>query len=105
PTMAGFVGELVTIRYDPKDLAEIKVYYREQFLCKAICQDIAEMVVSLKEIKAARSAAKKELYGQIKQSQILVKKLTNQKKAESIQLKEKNLPSNHLTPTSSLRLY
>lgn len=105
PTMAGFVGELVTIRYDPRDLAEIKVYYREQFLCKAICQDIAEMVVSLKEIKAARSAVKKELYGQIKQSQLLVKKLSHPKKAESITLKQENLPSNHLPPTSSLKLY
>ena len=105
PTLAGFVGELVTIRYDPRDLAEIKVYYREQFLCKAICQDIAEMAVSLKEIKAARSAVKRELYGQIKQSQLLVKKLYHRKNSESITLKQEDLLSNRIPPTSSLKLY
>lgn len=36
PTLAGFVGEQIYIRYDPKDLAEIRVYYKDQFLCKAV---------------------------------------------------------------------
>lgn len=93
PTLAGFVGELVTVRYDPRDLAEIKVYYREKFLCTAICQDIAEMVVSLKEIKAARSAVKKELSGKIKQSQLLLKTLSKAKHAKRTTIKQEEPPS------------
>lgn len=50
-TLAGFVGETVFIKYDPRDLAEIKVYYNDAFLCKAVCQDLAELTISLKEIK------------------------------------------------------
>jgi putative transposase len=46
PTLAGFVGESVTLRYDPRDLAEIRVYYQDRFLCRAVCQDIAEMEIT-----------------------------------------------------------
>ena len=28
PTMAGHVGDAVTIGYDPRDLSEIRVFYR-----------------------------------------------------------------------------
>lgn len=65
-TLAGFVGELVTIRYDPRDLAEIRVYYHDAYLCRAICQDLAEMTIGLKEIKKARTGIKRELYRKIK---------------------------------------
>ncbi len=65
-TLAGFVGESVFIKYDPRDLAEIKVYYNNAFLCKAICQDLAELTISLKEIKKARKDVKRKLYKEIK---------------------------------------
>lgn len=82
--MAGFVGELVTIRYDPRDLAEIRVYYHENFLCNATCQDIAEMVVSLKDIRTARSEVKKELYGQIIQFRQVLKKLNQKNQSKKV---------------------
>ncbi len=82
PTLAGFVGELITIRYDPRNLAEIKVYYQESFLCKAVCQEIAELVVSLKDIQAARKKVKNGFYQQIKKSQLLVKSIVQNKESE-----------------------
>src|SRR3989441_12977280 len=36
-TLAAYVGEDVTIRYDPRDMAEIRVFYKDAFLCRAIC--------------------------------------------------------------------
>ena len=60
-TLAAFVGEWVTIRYDPRDLAEIRVYHNDQFLCKAVCQELASYTISLKEITRARRKRKKEL--------------------------------------------
>lgn len=36
PTMASYVGEPVTIRYDPRDLSEIRVFHRNNFLCRAV---------------------------------------------------------------------
>ena len=40
-TLAAYVGEPVTVRYDPRDLAEIRVYHRDAFLCRAVSPDIA----------------------------------------------------------------
>lgn len=60
-TLAAFVREWVTIRYDPRDLAEIRVYHNDQFLCKAVCQELASYTISLKEITRARRKRKKEL--------------------------------------------
>lgn len=61
PTLAAFVGEGVTIRYDPRDLAEIRVYHNGSFLCRAVCQELAGRSVSLKEIVRARQKRKREL--------------------------------------------
>jgi len=61
PTLAAYVGESVTIRYDPRDLAEIRVYHNNAFVCRAICQELAGRTISLKEIIKARKRRKKEL--------------------------------------------
>ena len=75
-TLVAFVGEQVTIRYDPRDLAEIKVYFADgTFLCKAVCQDIADLTISLRELLSARKAIKKQLDGQIKDSKHLLRSL------------------------------
>ena len=65
PVLAAYVGEPVTIRYDPRDLAEIRVFHRDRFLTRAICPDLATATVSLKEITAARTARRRELRRQI----------------------------------------
>jgi hypothetical protein len=57
PVLAAYVGESVIIRYDPRDLAEIRVFHRGRLLGRAICPDLAAATVSLKEITAARSAS------------------------------------------------
>ena len=33
--LAAYVGEAVVIRYDPRDMAEIRVYHNDRFLCRA----------------------------------------------------------------------
>ncbi len=45
-TLAAYVGESVTIRYDPRDMAEIRVFYHDQFLCSAICPELANKQVN-----------------------------------------------------------
>jgi len=51
----------VTIRYDPRDLAEIRVYLGDAFLCRAVCQELAGQTVSLKDIVRARNARRREV--------------------------------------------
>lgn len=61
PTLAAYVGEPVTIRYDPRDLGEIRVFHRNQFLCRAISPDYAGTQITLKDIQAARTAHRRAL--------------------------------------------
>jgi putative transposase len=61
PTMAGYVGDAVTVRYDPRDLSEIRVFYRNEFLCRAISDEHAGEVVTLKDIQAARRLHRRSL--------------------------------------------
>ena len=56
PTLAGFVGEPVTVRFDPRDLSEIRVFHRDWFLCRAISEEHAGATVTLEDIEAARRA-------------------------------------------------
>jgi len=61
PTLAAFVGEEVLLRYDPRDMAEIRVFHRDQFICRAICQELAGETVALREIVDARNRRRREL--------------------------------------------
>ncbi len=64
-TLAAYVGEWVTIRYDPRDLAEVRVFYSNAFLCRAINQEHSDQTISLKDIQAARVTRRRALRGQI----------------------------------------
>jgi putative transposase len=67
PTLAAFVGERVTIRHDPRDVAEIQVYHRDRFLCRAINAEHADRTMSLRDVQAARRAHLKALRAGINQ--------------------------------------
>src|SRR3954453_16209852 len=60
-TLAGFVGEMVTVRYDPRDLSEIRLFPPGGFLCRAVSQEYAGEVVTLKDIPTARRAHRRSL--------------------------------------------
>lgn len=60
-----YVGEPVTIRYDPRDLGEVGVFHRNQFLCRAISPEHVHETVTLKDIQTARSAHRRALRSQI----------------------------------------
>ena len=61
PTLAAYVGEPVTIRYDPRDIAEIRVFHRNRFLCRAINPEHAGRTVTLKDIQTARVRHRRSL--------------------------------------------
>jgi putative transposase len=60
-TLAAFVKEEVVIRYDPVDMGEIHVFYQDRFLCRAICAELSDRKVSLREIEKARSERRKQV--------------------------------------------
>ena len=65
PALAAYVREPVTIRYDPRDITEIRVFHKGQFLCKAVSPEHATETFGLKDIQAARRAYRQRLRQQI----------------------------------------
>ena len=65
PTLAAYVAESVTIRYDPRDLGEIRIFHRNRFLCRAVDVEHAGQTVTLKDVQAARVKHRQALRGQI----------------------------------------
>ena len=70
--LAAYVGEDVVIRYDPRDMAEIRVYHNDGFLCRAICQELADQTITLQEIVRARNQRRRALQGTITERLALV---------------------------------
>jgi putative transposase len=54
-SLSGYIGEDVTIRYDPRDLSQILVYSNNLLVCRASCFELSGRSVSLKEVRQARN--------------------------------------------------
>ena len=61
PTLAAYVGESVVLRYDPRDMAEVRLFHRGKFLCRAICPELAGQTIALRDIRHARDQRRREL--------------------------------------------
>jgi putative transposase len=75
PALAGYVGEPVTIRYDPRDVAEIRVFHHDRLVATAICPELADRTVSLKDIVAARRQRRRNLRAEIDRRTAVVHQL------------------------------
>jgi putative transposase len=60
-TLAAYVGESVIIRYDPRDMAEIRIFHNQRFLCRAICAELAGETISLRDIMRTRNHQRRDL--------------------------------------------
>lgn len=65
PNLIAYVGESVLIRYNPSDLAEIRIYYKNEFLCNAISPELSNYTVDLQDLVSARNKRKRNLKKQI----------------------------------------
>jgi putative transposase len=74
-TLAAYVGEWVTIRYDPGDLAELRIYHQDRFLCRAICPELAGTTIALKDLIRARDARRRDLRTRLGERADLVERL------------------------------
>lgn len=81
PILAAYVGESVVIRYDPRDLAEIRVFYEDRYLCTAICPEIAGYTVNLKEIVSARNQRKRVLKQLLKPETTIIEEVIQSKQS------------------------
>jgi putative transposase len=60
-TLAAYVGETVLLRYDPRDIAEVRLFHQDKFLCRAICPELAGQAVPLRDIRQARDQQRRRL--------------------------------------------
>jgi putative transposase len=60
-TLAAYVGEEVLLRYDPRDVAEVRVFHQGRFVCRAVCKELAGETVPLREVIRARERRRREL--------------------------------------------
>jgi putative transposase len=73
--LAAYVGVDVIIRYDPRDLAELRVYFGDVFLCRAICPELAGETIALKDITRARNSYRRQLRATLADRQATVEAL------------------------------
>ncbi len=71
-TLASFVKEEILIRYDPADMGEVHVFYQGSFLCRAVCAELSDQKVTLKEIEKARSERRKQVRAELKTREAMV---------------------------------
>jgi putative transposase len=106
-TLAAYVGESVTLRYDPRDMAEIRVFYQERFVCRAICPELAGETVPLREILQARNRRRRELSTILRDRKKVVDALLEVKRANRIpaESKETIQPAESEKRTPALKRY
>ncbi|HDT6579397.1 TPA: DDE-type integrase/transposase/recombinase [Bacillus cereus] len=95
PNLSAFIGETLEIRYDPRDISEIRIFYKREFLYNAIATTFEGYSVSLKEIESERNKQRRKLSKELTIStQSVIEKIkqeknSNQSKKKTIDQKSK----------------
>ncbi|MBV8315485.1 MAG: transposase, partial [Planctomycetaceae bacterium] len=83
PTLAAYVGEEVLLRYDPRDIAEVRVFHEGRFVCRAVCQELAGETVPLREVIRARERRRRELRRTIQDRRQVVESLLEARRGDA----------------------
>jgi putative transposase len=66
PALAAYIGESVLLRYDLRDLAEVRLFHNGKFFCRAICPELAGQTIALRDIRRARDQRRQELQQKVR---------------------------------------
>ncbi len=102
-TLAAYIGEEVLIRYDSQDMAEIRVFYHDAFLCRAICPDLANQTITLKEIIQARKQRRQQVKSGLDERAALVEQYLQVHQPDPVTHQE--APTQPSSPTPRLKRY
>ena len=98
-TLAAYIGETVTLRFDPRDMAEVRVFHNDKFLCRAVCAELAGEAVALRDILRARNTRRWELRGILRDRQAAVETLLELKRGEPPEKRDAPTPEEDKKPT------
>lgn len=82
--LAAYIGEDVTLRYDPRDVAEVRLFHEGKFLCRAVCPELAGETVALRDILQARGRRRRELRSTLRARRETVEALLKMKRGEPL---------------------
>jgi putative transposase len=105
PTLAAYVGEEVLLRYDPRDVAEVRVFYQHRYLCRAVCQELAGETVTFREIANARRRRKRELRQTIQDRRSVVDSLWVAKQWRTVEEEPEDQSLEPSAPPVKLKRY
>ncbi len=83
-TLAAYVGESVIIRYDPRDMAEIRIFHDQRFLYRAICAELAGETIALRDIIQVRNRRRRDLRHTLQDRARLVEVLLDAHRGASV---------------------
>jgi putative transposase len=108
PILAAYVGESVVLRYDPRDVAEIRVFHNQRFLCRAICPELAGETVSLRDIVKARNQRMRQLRSILRDRKKTIDSLFELKRGEvgqTLKIPPASSQKNERDPVRRLKCY
>ena len=82
-----------TIRFDPRDMGEIRVFYRDRFLCRAISAELAGETIPLRDVIRVRNQRRKELRSILHDRQKMVDTLLQLKQGPTLDEVHASVPT------------
>ncbi|MBV9598240.1 MAG: hypothetical protein JOZ87_15405 [Chloroflexi bacterium] len=80
------------IRYDPRAMAEVRVFLGDQFLCRAINPELAGETIALKDIIRARNQRRRQLRTRLADRQATIEALLALRRGSELVPAETLLP-------------
>ncbi len=93
------------MRYDPRDLAEIRVYRRGRHLCRAVCHELSGEKVTLKDVERARKERRVRLRRGISERSSLADAVLEGKRREASGAASEAPPEPDRKKPNRLKLY
>jgi putative transposase len=81
------------LRYDPRDIAEIRVFHKGRFVCRAVCQELAAETVPPSEVIRARGRRRHELRRTIEDRRRAVDSLLESRREASSEVQGGEIPA------------
>ena len=103
--MAEYIGEDVSIKYNPSDISSIRVFHKQKFLCQPICTELSQSKISLKEIQSVRNKRRRELKKKIAERKSLFEAVVAASRKTLPCSDEVTLLQEPRPPKSKLKLY
>ena len=89
--------------YDPRDVAEVRVFHEGRFVCRAVCQELAGETVPLREVIRARERRRRELRRTIQDRRKAVESLLEVRRGSVTEPTAQDVPEVNAEPPKPAR--